>query len=73
MGDYGPAIPFAGLGAVEDFFASLSWSGSMHIGKVAPTTPTGFLDLADFFRGPAEPGEQLTQIAEDVRRLSDGS
>jgi hypothetical protein len=26
---YGPAIPLAGLGAVEDFFASLSWSGSM--------------------------------------------
>jgi hypothetical protein len=27
---YGPVIPLAGLGAVEDFFASLSWSGSMY-------------------------------------------
>lgn len=26
---YGPAITLAGLDAVEDFFASLSWSGSM--------------------------------------------
>jgi hypothetical protein len=29
-GRYGPAIPLAGLDAVEDFFASLSWSGSMY-------------------------------------------
>lgn len=27
---YGPVIPLAGLDAVEDFFASLSWSGSMY-------------------------------------------
>lgn len=28
-GRYGPAITLAGLDAVEDFFASLSWSGSI--------------------------------------------
>jgi hypothetical protein len=27
---YGPVIPLTGLDAVEDFFASLSWSGSMY-------------------------------------------
>jgi hypothetical protein len=27
---YGPVIPLSGLDAVEDFFASLSWSGAMH-------------------------------------------
>lgn len=27
---YGPVIPLSGLDAVEDFFASLSWSGSMY-------------------------------------------
>jgi hypothetical protein len=27
---YGPVIPLADLDAVEDFFASLSWSGSMY-------------------------------------------
>jgi hypothetical protein len=27
---YGPVIPVSGLDAVEDFFASLSWSGSMY-------------------------------------------
>ena len=27
---YGPVIPLADLGAVEDFYASLSWSGSMY-------------------------------------------
>lgn len=27
---YGPVIPLAGLDAAEDFFASLSWSGSMY-------------------------------------------
>lgn len=30
QGGYGPVIPLAGLGAVEAFFASLSWSGSMY-------------------------------------------
>lgn len=28
--DYGAPIPLAGLGAVEDFFASLEWSGQMY-------------------------------------------
>jgi hypothetical protein len=27
---YGPVIPLPGLDAVEDFFASLRWSGSMY-------------------------------------------
>ena len=27
---YGPVIPLSGLDAVEDFFASLSWSGAMY-------------------------------------------
>lgn len=27
---YGPVIPLSGLDVVEDFFASLSWSGAMH-------------------------------------------
>jgi hypothetical protein len=26
---YGPVIPLSGLDAVEDFFASLTWSGAM--------------------------------------------
>lgn len=30
---YGPAIPLAGLDATEDFFASLSWAGSMYGGR----------------------------------------
>lgn len=27
---YGPAIPLTGIDAVEDFFASLGWSGTMY-------------------------------------------
>jgi hypothetical protein len=27
---YGPVIPLSGLDVVEDFFASLSWSGAMY-------------------------------------------
>ncbi len=45
---YGPVIPLAGLGAVEDFFASLSWSGSMYGWK--------FLDEPSLTRDwPAQP------------------
>ena len=30
LAGYGPVIPLSGLDAVEDFFASLSWSGAMY-------------------------------------------
>jgi hypothetical protein len=44
--NYGPAIPFESLGAVEDFFASLSWSGAMYGWKFFddPTLTRDWLD-----------------------------
>ena len=46
--EYGPVIPLSGLDAVEDFFASLSWSGAMYGWK--------FLDDPSLTRDwPAQP------------------
>jgi hypothetical protein len=50
---YGPVIPLPGLDAVEDFFASLSWSGSMYGWR--------FLDVASLADDwPAEPSLALS-------------
>lgn len=37
--DYGPALPLAGFAAVEEFFASLTWTGDLYGGE--------FLDAPD--------------------------
>lgn len=36
---YGPVIPLGGLDAVEDFFVSLTWSGSMYGWKFLDDPP----------------------------------
>jgi hypothetical protein len=55
---YGPAIPLSSLGAVEDFFASLTWSGSMYGRKFleAPALAGGW---------PAQPS-----LALDIRPVA---
>jgi hypothetical protein len=63
---YGPAIPLNGLGAVEVFFASLTWSASMHGWR--------FLDTPALAQGwPARPSLALDIRPEAAPTRSTGS